>query len=345
MKKKSALFVSLSMVLVAVLALTTASFAWFTSSLNPTISNIDIGATTSQALLISAEQSKGFATSLDASALKVAGNILPDWAGTAAPADTRRLKTATPQKGDVAAKGTSLTYVAAKDTAKWDMVTNVYNADNYFADPIETTGLMKNATGDAEKELYFVRFDLYFKASVPLAANEHVEVALDLTSTKTDNGTTTYTGSTVDAKGSVTDTLQKQVDKIVRVAFVTTEANYGAGAAKNDIRIWEPNAGSVENLTGVIAYDKSTNMQYLVTAQNSADSTKFPGNDAHGGNSTAATANMKLFDMTTAATQKVTVYIWLEGNDPESDNLLSGGDFSTLLNFVGEVKTPTPVGP
>lgn len=321
MKKKSALFVSLAMVLVAVLALTTASFAWFTSSLNPSVGEFEVDVTTSDALLVSAKSDAGFKVSLPyADLAAVNTNTLP--------ADGKKLTPAAPAATNiVSSKLTStdgtLGFRRAKDGAVWDNSSpSADNSGKY--DAVGSNGYLASDTAGAGN-MHFMKFDIYFRASLIISSTQKVTVSLNLnnddTVTNTDSKVSSVTAKeATNGAGLVGE--QDEIAKIVRVAFVMPDALTGAAAWP--VKVWEPDNGTVTGLTDIIDYDKTNGAKYTTDAQ-------------------GLTADMSLFEITDATkVQKVTVYVWMEGNDAECDNIVSGAKFVTNLAFIGEIETIAP---
>lgn len=324
MKKKSALFVSLAMVLVAVLALTTASFAWFTSSLNPSVGEFEVDVTTSDALLVSAEANKNFKVTLPYTDLAAVNtNTLP--------ATGTKLTPAAPAAANIVSNKLTSTdgtlgFRRAKDGAVW--VNNPLTTDNsanYTA--VKANGFLDTDTSDAGN-MHFMKFDVYFRASLIISSSQKVTVSLNLKNDDTTTNTDSKVSS-VTAKAPNNGTLvghQNEIAKIVRVAFVMPDALTGATAWP--VKVWEPDSGTVTGLTDIIDYDKTNGAKYTTDAQ---------------GFEASASNDMSLFEITDVTkVQKVTVYVWMEGNDAECDNIVSGAKFVTNLAFIGKIETIAP---
>lgn len=186
--KKGALLTSISMVLVTILAITTASFAWFTSSLTPSVGEFDLQATTANALFIGEKAVPSeWSTHLELANLSAAAttenNILP-WDATTLTTDGgKTLMTATP------AFGTGLltqTMTAGADKAVyyktdgmatpatsspmtfWSRTDDAYAAgalasDNYKA--VQNDGYAHDGAAGAilkDEPIHFAKFNLYF---------------------------------------------------------------------------------------------------------------------------------------------------------------------------------------
>lgn len=148
--------------------------------------------------------------------------------------------------------------------------------------------------------LQYMQFDLYFIAtrdmSVYLTERESKSGAKD--------------GTSVTSK-STNSTSQAAIDKCVRISFVESG---------QEAKIYEPNKVGSTELT--VAGAKSDN-------SGSATMSK-TFKDASTENSSA-----KLFTLEAEKEKKITVTIWIEGDDPQCDDNVKDAVFLTQLRFEG----------
>ncbi len=186
-----------------------------------------------------------------------------------------------------------------------------------FLGEIQDDGSLKTtALEDADEGNYYA-FDLFFNMS------SDKKLVLD-------------TGSYV--------TSTAETHKAVRVAFIdlgsatTGSAAQGLVGAAEKIVIWEPAA--TQHTSTAVAADSTilnTKVNYLgvdSAAANFTGGTAVTTLDINENATTGATTVAKeLFDFA-AGVNKVRVYIWLEGQDVDCNNDISGNTFNTMFKFT-----------
>ncbi len=143
------------------------------------------------------------------------------------------------------------------------------------------------------------------------------------------------------------DGTQRHPEYATRVSFIYLGTEATADAAKNlgtsaeEIKIWEPNANShIDAVGGTAKLD-----YYGVKAENANGFDHTAGaNDTTGSLEEVSTfvltaaADETLFQLN-AGYSKIRVYIWLEGQDADCLNDISGWAFKVSLNFKTPEKT------
>lgn len=293
--KKKALLPAIAMVLVSVIALSGVSYAWFTLSPKATVGEIALNVVAAEGLQISVDAD--------------------NWVSSLSQEDI-----------------ISGAYTGSKNQIPGSAVAPVSTAGNIVDGDMEMfLGTTENGTSlTATKETIadgttgnFYAFDLFFQIS-----DKDVTLQLDA--------------------GSYATTLSGETCYASRVAFVncgvaaTPDAAKAltAGASATKV-IWEPKAtkrsagargaGVAEGEKDYLGVAKAGTFdlngevsENLVAVSTS----KF----AESGTGETASAN-DLFTLSKGI-NKVRVYIWLEGQDVDCTNDISGNSFSTLLNFI-----------
>lgn len=428
MKKKSALLVSISMVLVAVLALTTASFAWFTASMNPIIDGFDVQVTTTNALLIGVRKSDKattdpkvqdikdieFKTSLSVEDL-IAGYVAANTDGTTVtgskPNELLQGSETVKEIADlgIATGSDSATYKYALGDVTPKTITNAGGTEAITAKLISLAGgaieyerlidydktpdftwLTDNKPGeDGDQPGYdtipyedatnakgkpvetvkkdydtnnktirtdYMNFDIYFKAN--FSTITRVNVGLDLTSVDTKGTVGTiddvYTGSDfyplkkntgADAatnpmvRMTVADSLvaggsSYWITTAMRTAFVVSKVQNATGGAVTETpalkKVMELDDRTATN--AIINKTVDSRKEYNIDYKRPIDATS--------GMANADTANLELFEMDNSSIYKMSVFLWIEGNDAQCISNISAGMFRSKFKFVGTDATP-----
>lgn len=370
MKKKSALLVSISMVLVAVLALTTASFAWFTASMNPTIDGFDVQVTTTNALLIGTRTANTADAVADINGIKFKTNlsVAELVAGTTNATGTAITNELLQNAVDATDKKV-LSDITPKTITGSKIVLNTANKglvdflrlknfeetpdftvgtdEGYLENPYEAATNDKTAAVKNEIKKDYVQFDLYFKAN--FSTLKAVDVKLDLTSKSTESGTP-YNGSdfyAVKKKGGTDadkDTMIPMLKADGSMYWITTAMRAGFVAT----RVLEADGSESVAQTGttpslkVLELDGRTPTGIVNNVKDNAkvytaDHTFKANNDNTTNDDTDYTdgTDMPLFTMNSGCVYKMTVFMWIEGNDAQCINNISSGMFKSIFKFVG----------
>lgn len=273
----------------------------------------------------------------------VATNVnqtVEDAAATADPKDIRFVKF------DLYFKSTIVSYDSVKVNLDLTSVGTAKDISTYAGTKFEYTGRKTGVTGWTSEIAKIVRVAF---ASAPItdvaagtvdttkysvkfyeADGDHVAgVANDIAAY---DSTALYTSS---GQNSVYTKIYNAVlTKVVSATAVadTASSTITGTAAMTRADLWEAmvtNPDQQVNLTiGGTAADVSFNS--MMTAEN-----------ANWDALTAGVADLELFTIGSGEVWKTTVYMWLEGNDQESNNFVSGGLFKSAFNFKGEgVTTP-----
>lgn len=333
-KKKGLVISSGAMVLVAAAALTTSSFAWFTDSLSASISDVDLNIAASNALLISAKSNEGFRTSLDASELKaIDTNFLNDNGKESTDLVTYNMRPVTPKV--ITATKPALDTDATK--LDFQVPTNDPNEIDTVWEYDDVTGALEGTAAAQAQVQNYSSFDVYFMSS--FGANQTITVSLDLTSTVDTPAPGTYAGTSVtpltsdkkiaikpgEAPSGATEEASNAYYNTyaVRYGFVASKAVEASGdpvaSPTYTVKTFEPN-NSVDCPLVDVPVDPDKN--YDCDAASSANG--------------QAAADLELFaGMAANEVWKVTVFVWLEGNDVDCGNSISLSSFRTKLVFKG----------
>lgn len=319
MKQKKRLLVSsFAMLLVSILTLTSVTYAWFTSGDAATVSGVQFHAEAQEGIQISVgkETENGNAwtwgSTVTADQLKkVTANLKQLNRGQLAPVSTTgdNLKTGLLFKGTVSDTTLNAEEAAVSSTDN--------NYDGYYA------------------------FDLYFKND----GSSNKTIVLDVANSK-------VTANTGTEATPVTDV---GLQNATRVAFVVVDSAPNATSldtskvdaehASSKVVIWEPNA-TAHNDTVEATYGVTDGNVYEYLGVNAAGAwTLGYVNNGILGLSNASgsapkvevkngTSNFDLFSISANETVKITVFIWIEGQDVDCINYASSGVVDTILKFV-----------
>jgi hypothetical protein len=302
--RKNMLRSSVAMLLVSVLALTTATYAWFTNGHGGKVEQITLTAATADGIELSADAIK--------------------WGGTIAYADLTGIDTnqMLGETGDTMDPLSSAGVVSA-------------GALQLYTGTIDDNGFVATAVTDV-KDVHCVKFDFYVRNTNASDA----ELYLDLTGQS----------SVSEDKTSTNPRTNTGVEKAVRVAFIDQGGQYHgttiSGTAQSDANsakglkegnssiVWEPNAGT-SAATKVIGGAFTATSDKIVNGV--IDSTVSSLTDL----STVKDGYVQIATVGANRISKVTVYIWLEGQDADCTNNATGGKFNVNLVFSNQGSTST----
>lgn len=294
--KKKALLPAIAMVLVSVIALTGVSYAWFTMSDEATVGELVLDVQTAEGMQVSVD-AVAWKSSIKLADLTAA---LPGYAG-----HTNQIPT-----GKVAPVSSPCTVA----NGVIPMFYGEYNDDGQLV-----TTALTDKKGSGETYHYYA-FDLFF----------------NMTAAKT---LKLNAGSFVNSTGSS--------NLASRVAFVYLGCeDIGEDAQKlngtGEIKVWEPHA--LDHAASVIAAGKATSG--VASSYNGVNEAIVGFDEVNGG---TAVQTMKIDEDENGVTDaaetlfnfeaginKVRVYIWLEGQDVDCVNEISGNAFNVFLNFIQE---------
>lgn len=335
--KFGALIASIAMVLVAVGALTTASYAWFTNSLTATVSDMTIQASTSKALLISAKSSEGFGTSVNEKALWDVGTNFVSKVKGADPdndfdtAATRKITSVTPKTIDtntnnVADNSAVIEFQQLKPSVV-PTETGAWIADNVYDDA--TAPKADTATAS------YLQFDLYFKASFGTEEKTTQNLVLDLTST-TGDPASAYAGTTV------INATDQQLSKSIRYAFISNKTDETlTNTTDNTVTVFAPSKDG-DNIASDARVPVDENKTGYTKRNLDKAASASPVNGAAFNSADLETSDLVLLEGITSDTvYQIRIVIWVEGNDVDCSNLVSSDSITSELAFkLNPVVTP-----
>ena len=313
--KKKALLPAIAMVLVSVIALTGVSYAWFTMSNTADVTGLDLTVKSASGVQISADCSS-FSSLVTYSKIEAAGtkytnniNVLPE------------------EVLPVSSSGKLA--VSQNGTYTLQLYSGSVEADASGNNVLKTAALDDAAVkAAAVEERNYIAFDLFFQMSADRGINLGKDTAITLTNT------------------------DRATNSALRVAFVNlgnattaADAKNLTGSASSNLMIWEPYAtvhtDAVKDMinngevTATNNYVDTYGVNYAgditdYTSTASANLAKLNANIVSDG---AIAADTDLFDLK-AGYNKVRVYIWIEGQDLDCDNSISGNTVSVNLQFT-----------
>lgn len=310
MKKtlKSQLFAAASLCLVAAVALTGATYAWFTAMANPQVGNLNLYVKASDALFLSAYQDTD----------KPAIDLKADWKTSIAQTD-----------------------ISGTPVGKWGMQVNAF-PDNMY----NVSSLFDTDSNSFFKATAFDVSDNHptaFAASTFTTKANNDYAKFNLWVKSTNNGYLYLdSGSSVafDATKTLTDS-QKKIADTVRVGFVPVESD-GTTEHWADAVIWEPNSKDhLPSTNGGPVGDPTTKLPTSALKDaigtSSAQTTfDFQTGDTNIKNTVDVpgyNSQIALFDLSADTVQQFHVYIWVEGADGDTVNAVAKSYFNTLLKF------------
>ena len=316
MKKtlKAQLLASIAMMLVAIVALSGATYAWFTASANPQVSLINLGVKGADGLFLSADPNAVYTditdwrTSIDRTNI----NDRQGGSGAVIPAESIF----------------ALTNVSGVFYEASTAYGNFFKATTFLPDGTPTAYVAANpivgATGD------YVKFSLWAK----LTSGKGL-FALDV--------------ADADAASwvkNVTTGVPGGIKHTIRIGFVPTAAD-GTSPEFNNAVIWEPNhndhVAAIDGGKYSAAGFQATSALTAVGGTTATQTTQYnPSNKAWAGYTALGTAKLGLFaldatDLAGApenAAKRFDVYVWVEGADGDTVNSVANSVFSTLLQFT-----------
>lgn len=336
--KFGALIASIAMVLVAVGALTTASYAWFTNSLTATVSDMTIQASTSKALLISAEKDKAFGTSVTEKTLwgvdtNFVSKVKEATGNNAAfsTAATRKITSVTPKTINTNAVADSSAVIEFQQLKPSVVPTasGAWTASEVY----DNAAAPQAATATAS----YLQFDLFFKASFGAEENTTQNLVLDLTST-TGSPASAYAGTTV------TNATAQQLSKSIRYGFISNKTDETlSNATNNSVTVFAPSKDD-DNIAADAQVPVDTNKTGYTKRVLSQAATDSPVNGAAFNAGNLETSDLVLLEGIVSDTvYQVRVVIWVEGNDIDCSNLVSSDSIISSLAFkLSPVVTPAP---
>ena len=292
---KKALLPAVIAVFCSLVALTSVSYAWFTLGNTASVESIDVNVQAADGIQISADASSWKSVLPLADLQGVADNEMPT--GEIAPVST----------GGVVANG------------KMQMFIGEVQNDGTT---LKTTSQVESGSDNAN----FFAFDIYVKL------DNAKEFQLDKLSN-------VYAGN-----------KPNNSEIAARVAFVNLGTAATAAEAKalngdaTNVVIWEPNAKKhveaevgVANDTAVPSYygviKENANGFNMTDGANDTTNLKLVDTEQYEYDANGTTAANTLFELG-AGYSKIRVYIWLEGQDVDCTNQISGGNFKVDLKFV-----------
>ena len=324
MKRKSLLLSAISALMVSVLMLTAASFAWFEFSLTPEIDSFQLDIVTGDSLQIGFSADGAFSNKVyKDDIVRVSAGKFPNNDG----ANDYKLNAATPDyDGGTGAElkltDNALTFYTFVDGQTYQDYKD--KTDVMYAAGTPPTGLLKNATAGND----------YIEITLYLRANKAMAVSLE----------TTDLFKAHDSNVNFTDILNSL--RLVAVySKVPNPKSAPAVLGTSAYVLYNPDT----NLTAPLATNQMQNVVDLDdrTGLPVVPEKKFA--DTHFNKYTANTPvsnKIKLFDAVDPTTTddvdifdvwQVRIYIWVEGFDGDSNMESAGASFWTHLKFVGEV--------
>ena len=341
---KQQLMAAVSMFLIALVALTAATYAWFTYVSNPEITNIDMKVSTADELYLSPYHT----LHMDPQDSSYVGQAFSDpfydpslWYSTIT------------QPMLASATDTTIPSAYKQLTGFPDPTTGMTNASsvfttlnrNFFTRTLDAKGVPTAyvSAGATPKAGGYVSFDLWVKSTksglvyLDSPMNNWVK-AIDMIG-DTDN------------IFSSSDTKKKFIENTVRVGFYTANEKFdGSGIAR--AVIWEPNSGT--HLPATYGGTAANGLSDVTQAITVASPISSPELATEGGKTTqktydfgGATTNkvsniaaddqkIGLFNLDADRAVKFTVAIWVEGADSDTLNAVAGSFFRTYLTLGQE---------
>jgi len=309
MKKtlKSQLLVAVVMLVIATVALTSASYAWFTAIANPQVSTIDLYVKAADTIMLSAYDNS---TTPDI-------NLSADWKASVSQTDITNPGWVAGDKWGAQATAfpTELLNVSSLANA----TSSDFYTSNYSALGAITGYSLTSQVG------HYSKFSLWAKST------RDGYVFLDTTSA--------VTGLTATEPGN-------SIKKTVRIAFVPvssgTENWAGAviwepNSKAHLAAIYGGNGAVVKSATDAIKGTGLTDTDAQLTYDFNAGDTNVLADDSYSAVKTSSVAGkIALFNITKDTATNFNVYIWVEGADVDTLNAVAKNSFESFLKF-GEV--------
>lgn len=364
MKKKNLLLGSLSMLVIAVVAFTGATYAWFVTGRAPTVSQIDASVINVGKIMITPYGPTGrsygdFSYNVTESSLETASISTGFY---------HNPNNAVIGSGDPLNATSAVLDIYGTDGTD-GTGTFILGADVQGSPRLQFAGQGTSSTSNVPAEAYgadddnYIAFDLYFlNTNVATATDPSITygVALDLTTVSANLRKSDF--YVKDAyNGRVMTAAEKALPKALRVAFVTYDPADHTQVDKT--RVFQPNGtelvlatdtvarnveGGLQNAPIIAALDDinaahkadvKTNALYPTTTSYIELFNLNPYNTPYGAETVTTLASNYSANQNIV---KLTVYIWIEGNDPDCVSGVAGGIFTSALTFTSREGGMTP---
>lgn len=304
---KSKVFSAVAMLIIAVVALTSATYAWFSVTSNPSVGQIDLTVKANDGLMLSAKPTPNLDNS-------------PDWKTNITQGEIGTLQTIT--WGNIALSDISTVPAQLK-------LGKLFDAE--LADSGLPKAYVELAPTAANVE--YIKFTLWAKG----LAGKTVSLIGDIGTNTLPAGAANSFVSSIDALNGTTiaDTPKNFIGTTIRVGFVVNDA------AKTTV-IWEPNStvhvsDTYRNQTEIENFDSAQNTVGATKAVNAAGAlTNVEAQNSVDFIANGGLINLFTFDDTiedATVMQQFDVYIWVEGADMDTINAVADSFFRTYLKF------------
>jgi hypothetical protein len=299
--RKNMLRSSAAMLLVSALALTTATYAWFTNGHAGKVDTFSLTAANAYGIELSADAKK--------------------WQGTITETDLTNASTSNHFTDSTAVSPLS----SAGTVSSGKMTLYTCTVDS------ETLAVTSATTDDSNANL--IRFDFYVRNSNAEDATLNLDLSANGASVK---------GTTADSKKST------GIEKAVRVAFIDqgnvtidSGSDVTTLAGGSTALIWEPNSDNLETfaINGTISSGVYLGTKGIVERTYNSGSGTYSTPDYLKSQTTTKAAPsgqtyVSLVKIPKNSLSKVTVYVWLEGQDVDCTNNTAGGSMDINLIFT-----------
>lgn len=300
---------ALVMVCVMVAMLSTASYAWFTMTSSPTVTGMQMTATSTSGLKVAKADSNG---SIDIGTLADAVDI------SVQNEDPKILKPVT--------LGTKVT-------------------DDLFQEPVYagTTITKLSPIKDANLEKYVAKYT-YYLVSEADEADEPISIGL-ICGDATVTGDMGVTSNQANLPGSlVRQTAESKSESegnpagAIRVALVVSDFT----SQQTKWIVWEPNNDVfvTDQSTDTTSFDKIDDSALSIIETLDASSDQF-GELTEGKGTTSDNVTKELFTIKKGSQNKIDMYIWLEGSDLQCIDEIQASDLEAQIQFT-VVETDAP---
>lgn len=329
MKKRNLIFGSVAMLMVSVLALTTAAYAWFVNTQEPYIESIRTEVIKSDDLALATAYNGTYKSVLTAAEIEGASLTHRPPA-----APTRKLNAVSLEVEDH-------NVATAVPVVNYDAVIGTSDVISFEKEGSLTGTDYDPGLADTDN---FVRFTIFFRSAVKSAV--YMYFAGDGANLVADEGGDKTSFTAPVAAGTLNDTQAKaDVKMALRFAWAHAAETVAGAASGNDsfkyaagqLKIFEPYKGAVSAYRSNGGKQKEASYTTISVADvTTPASTVVPS---------ATTGFMyHLFDFTTGAhdvghvaneTHALTFYLWIEGNDMDCTAAAAAGYFLTQVYFAG----------
>ena len=318
MNRKNLIVSTIAMLMVAVVALTTASFAWFNLTVEPYVQEFDTTVISGNSLQIGLTHNGTFSNYLPISAFNASYASFP----------TLEMDAATPQ------------YVTG-DSAKLSLNPSLRTLTflTSVSDITAEVGLIKGAeTVNINGSNFYVNLNMFVRANTAMP----VSVILN----SADAGGVVESIFTTKVNESADPTPTIDIQRSLRIAFVSTKVDAaGVYSGQSIVKIYEPMAaGATVYETGKNITESIEVPSEVALTPNQTQTTVDPETDYNKYTREITTEliagskqTMQLFETEESfETWQVRIYIWIEGFDGDCNGLTASSLFSTLIRFIGE---------